>query len=215
MDYQDYSNLVKSLSRTERLILHEARERGKVGAPDLRQPTGRTDGLTAELHHLMALGLLRSAGRAPRGEKAGIRPKLYAIVPMDDVEQARAAYKPRKPIKRGARSAVKELRPGSYREWSKTQDRVVTLVPILEHRVAKLAYLESAPKDERELARKHITRLRDACNEALEALEVRAEDDGNRATIKKLNAVTTENGATPSEAARAQEKAALKREKLL
>ena len=65
-------------------------------ARDLREPTGRVDGMTSELRKLQQLGLIRHIGRSDSNDPSHLGPRanLYKIIPLHEIEQTARTLDP-------------------------------------------------------------------------------------------------------------------------
>lgn len=109
MTRDEYDALLSGMSKSPiyRTIMHEFITRGPRSSPQLREPTGRSDGLSSELRRLMKLGLVREAG-PDESATTNTKPMRYEAVPPEDVEQAaKLDAERRTTAKRKKRGAVK------------------------------------------------------------------------------------------------------------
>jgi hypothetical protein len=97
MTRDEYDALVDGMSRSPiyKTIMREFTTRGPLSSPQLRAPTGRSDGLTTELHRLMKLGLIREVG-PDTSATTTLKPMRYEAVSPEDVEKAAALDKERR-----------------------------------------------------------------------------------------------------------------------
>ncbi len=200
MEIDELETLVKRLSPTEQRI-YAALEGGKLSSTELR--AGRADGMTSELRRLMAHGLIRLAGRAPR--ERGIPPRMYERVPHAEVEAEVEKFASRRPTKRSRSAASKlvEMRrreQGEFSGWHRTRKRILEETHLLVQLEA-MAFWEAVPDDELDLVLDEVLELREWTNAAIEAIHERKVDDAARAKIRKLLAT---NGRSEAEVATAR-----------
>jgi hypothetical protein len=189
MDIDERDALVQGLGPTEQRIYAQL-EAGKLSSTELRQATGRADGMTTELRRLMAHGLIRLAGRAPR--ERGIPPRMYERVPLAEVEAEVEKYAARRPTRRSRSAASKltEMRrreAGEFSGWHRTRKRILEETHLLTQ-LETMAFWEAVPEDELELVLDEVLELNEWANAAIEAIEERKMDDSTRAKIEKLRA---------------------------
>ena len=197
MNIDERDVLVQGLGRTEQRIYAEL-ERGKLSSTELRQATGRADGMTSELRRLMRSGLIRVAGRAPSAR--GIPPKMYQQVPLSEVEAEVEKFAARRPPRRSrsAASKLSEMRrreSGEFAGWHRTRKRILEETHLLTQ-VETMAFWDVVPEDELDLVLEEVLDLKAWANAAIEAINERKADDATRAKIKKLSDT---NGRTEAE----------------
>ncbi len=138
----------------------------------------------------------------------------WEATPASEIDQARERYQGRKPRSSrrtrkspGARLAeLRQMEPGDPRRWHPDRDKILAALPLLT-RTIKMAFWESVPIDELELALDEITELYEAAGGALAAGRERLQHEKYKAKIDKLQRTS---GRTPAE----KEVAAQKVEKL-
>ena len=170
--------------------------------------------MTKELKKLMTWGLIRKVGNEPRPH--GIKPAIYAAVPLKDVEAAATRYaakKPRQRKRRAATTRISDLRQpeaGEWGKWYETRKHLIRLMAVVRS-LDGMAYWEAAPADERVYVLEEMRVARERLDDAIVAFEEREKDDRLRDKIEKLEQT---NGRTPAEAEGARRRAAAMREKL-
>lgn len=183
--------LVASLAPTKQRIVAALRD-GRSTAPDMLSRVGRSDGMTRELEHLRALGLIRPCGAQ--------RPTLYELVPDDEIEAAAVAYRPRKRKHPGGTpriSNLRSLKPGKQSRWDTFYARVLELTHALVYvEEEQMTSWECAAPDEIVRMREGLLELREWCDKVLDMSLMRVEGDGWRDRIEVLR---NTNGRTPDE----------------
>lgn len=223
MDTTTYNALLAALSPTEATIMAAASGSKSITAPRLRAPTGRGDGMSKELRHLQRLGLLRQVGYEGEAHR---RAMAYAIVPLDDVEEAAETFalreretgKRRK--RRASQTRITDFRryaPGEFAVFAQVRTRTMQLTTLFSQ-IAKQAFWHAAPRDDLEMLARALAEHREELADHIERLEVaeealrqRAEDDKLRDRIEKL---LRPDGRTPKELEAFRAKAAKLRRKL-
>lgn len=138
---------------------------------------------------LAELGLIQPAGKTPTGAA------VFEATPTGQIETAARRFE--NAVKRGKKRKVQgrspaaklaEMRkivPGEWSQFDKTRRTILRLGPALEA-VEPMAFWEAAPSDELEWVRQEIEDLVEWGTRALDAIEIRQQDDGTRQKIAKL-----------------------------
>lgn len=198
MKAEEVIRLVNGLGRVKRIIWQEARARGVVSAPDLRGPTGRSDGMTDEIQYLMQLGLLRVVGtkESPTGKPA----VSYEAVPFDEIEATAQAYSP--PVKkklsahekRPSERQLRRLLKGNYTPAFNVYTKVLDLSKAVAGPLVSMIFAKEATEDELNTLDKELAYLIKVATEAREQLAVRKEDDKIRRRIEKMESMNGREG---------------------
>jgi len=217
MDETQLQALLNGRSGTERKVYEALRQHGKMTDRQLRDflhspGSGPRDALA----RLLPIGLVRHAGKADTKN----RPMQWEATPVGEIEdqiQTYAARTPSKLTKRtrtspGARIAeLRQMEHGDARKWYPARDKILAALPLLTSTV-KMAFWESVPPEELELALEEIEELHEAAGDALATGRERLEHEKYKAKIKKLSA---QNGRTAAEVEVAERKAKLLSRKLI
>jgi hypothetical protein len=211
MTEDELQTLLRSRTRTEQRVYEALQRDGKMTDRQLRELLqSRGSGPRDALAKMLLLGLVRHAGKASTSGN----PMQWETTPVSEIEQTRKRYEGRKPRPNrrtrkspGARLAeLRQMEPGDPRKWYPNRDKILATVPLLTGTI-KMAFWESVPVDELELALDEITELHEAAVEALAAGQERLQHEKYKAKIDKLQRTS---GRTPAE----KEVAARKVEKL-
>jgi hypothetical protein len=231
MNRSELNVIVKGLNRTERMIYREAKK-GLVTAAGVREQSflktggGDWSGMTDAFRKLESLGLLRKAGLLPKSEytrpdgrpKSGKPPMRYERVPLAEIDAAREAYRPPKPLRRVRRETeptiadLRRLEVGDYDAWWREWRHVWETADRMEQRLAQMIFWKLAPEDEQELVDKALDRMEAAIKTIREHRKQRLADDRIREKIEKLD--DHRNGAEPGEVRNAERLARKLRGKL-
>jgi len=216
MDQTAVQNLLKERSGTERKVYEALRTNGKMTDRQLRDLLGSPgSGPRDALKRLLPLGLVRHAGKAATKNY----PMQYEATPPGEIEAEAERYKVRQPSKRKARTTspgarlaeLRQMEPGEARKWHPTRDTLLAVLPVLSNTI-KMAFWESVPAEELQLALDEIEELHEAAGAALAAGRERMEHERYKAKIEKLQRTS---GRTPAEKDTAARKAEQLRRKLL
>jgi hypothetical protein len=190
MNEPELQKLLDSRTGTERKVYSALRQNGKMTDRQLRDllrspGSGPRDALAK----MLPLGIVRYAGKASTTGN----PMQYEATPAAEVEEAAASYVVRKPkrVRRartppGARLAeLRQMEPGDCRKWYPARDQILATLPLLSDTM-KMAFWESVPLDELQLALDEIEELHEAAGEALAAGRERVEHEKYKSKIEKL-----------------------------
>lgn len=166
---------------------------------------------------MLPLGLVRHAGKASTKGN----PMQWEATPASEIEETKQRYDTLKPSSKknrrlrnspGARLAeLRQMERGDCRKWYPTRDEILATLPRLT-RTIRMAFWESVPVEELELALEEIEELHEATSAALAAGRQRLEHERNKAKIEKLQRT---NGRTVAEKDVAARKAETLRGKLI
>lgn len=216
MTEDELQEVLRSRTATERRVYERLKCNGKLTDMQLRGLLNSSgSGPRDALKKMLTAGLVRHAGRAStKGQ-----PMQYEVTPASEIEETRERVAVQKSKRTRGRSSpgtrLAELRvsmeQGDCRKWYPARDQILASLPLLKDTV-KMAFWESVPVQELELALGEIEELHDAAGEALAAGRLRLEHEKNKAKIEKL--ARTE-GRTPAEKAVAARKAEGLRRRLI
>ena len=215
MNDSELQDLLNQRSGTEQRVHEALRAHGKMTDRQLRDLLRSPgSGPHDALKKMLPLGLVRHAGKA----KTKGNPMQWEATPAAEVEETRDRYAILKPKKKARRNSptqrladLRKLERGDVREWHPTRDRILATLPVLSNAV-KMAFWETVPVDELQLALDEIEELRDAAEEALAAGRERLDHEKTKAKIGKME---NRNGRTDAENKVFSHKAERLREKLL
>jgi len=215
MNDTELQEVVGQLNGFERKVHEALRQHGKLTDRQLRNMLNSPgSGPHDALKKMLPLGLVRHGGKA---ETKG-KPMQWEATPAVEVEATRDRYATLKPKKKARRNSpaarladLRKLERGDIREWHPTREKILATVPVLTN-VVKMAFWETVPADELELALEEIEELRDAAEDALAAGRERLAHENLRVKIDKMQQV---NGRTAVESEAFKRKAERLREKLL
>jgi hypothetical protein len=152
---------------------------------------------------------------------------MYAAVPPEGVEEAKALWAARETKHRRKRRAptrrIEDLRQYEQGDYEKFYSVRITTMRLTTYfsQIARMAFWHEAPSRDLAMLSKALNEHEDEMLDhmerlalAKEALRLRVEDDEVRARIEKLSRYTTERGASDGEAANAVGRIAALRAKL-
>lgn len=215
MNNHELQTFLDGRTGMERRVYSALRDHGPLTDRNLREQLGsRGSGPRDALSKLLPTGVVRHAGKV----EAKGNPMLWEATPLAEVEAQAERYAVRKPRRRRGRKSVnarlaelRQLEKGDYRKWYPVRDQMLsTLHPLAE--MVKMAFWQSVPPDELELALAEIEELHDATGEALAAGRERLEHERQKSKIDKLKAT---KGRTPGELDNADRLAAKLEKKLI
>lgn len=190
MTESELHTLLQTRSGTERKVYDSLREHGRMTDRQLRDllhspGSGPRDALAK----MLPLGIVRYAGKASTKGN----PMQYEATPAGEVEDAAARFAVLKPKRSrrprtspGARLAeLRQLQQGDCRKWYPARDQILATLPLLSSTI-KMAFWESVPVEELELALDEIEELHEASGEALAAGRERLEHEKYKAKIEKI-----------------------------
>jgi hypothetical protein len=214
----EYDATVAMLPEMYRTILGRAAE-GPITVPIVKVLVGRQTGMWDEMRKLVMLGLLRFVGYDTKSD-ATVKPRVYELVPVDEVEQAsidgqawvREVESQRR--KSGGntsesaywralakdRSQRKKRATGNRLEWIRYEGALQDHAARLRGLESKLFEWSAEPEDMAALLHE-LAKVIDMQARVLEVIEQVADDDQALATIAKLQGT---NGRTAAEAKTAQ-----------
>jgi hypothetical protein len=197
---QERDNLIEEQGPTTKAIYHAMRDGRAWTARDLREPTGRVDGMTSELRKLQQLGLIRHIGRSDSNDSShpGPRSNLYKIVPLNEIEQTARTFKTRRRKRRSPQQRMREVRTketGDYAVWYRVRRRLLECVGLLID-MDKMTFWEAVPEDELDTIVDELGELQQWSEAVLEGIGQRYTDDRLRA---KIAALRETRGRTPAE----------------
>jgi len=200
MTEQERDGLIEHQGPTTQAIYRAMRDGRAWTARELREPTGRVDGMTTELLKLQQLGLIRHIGRTgPNESKRRVVPSnLYKIVPLAEVEQTARTFKTRRRKRRAPQQRMKEIRAketGDYAVWYRVRHRLLECVGLLIE-MDKMTFWKAVPDDELDTVVDELAELQQWTEAVLEGIGQRYTDDRLRAKIAALRVTT---GRTPAE----------------
>ncbi len=200
MTNDELQTLLSSRTGMERRVYEALQRAGKMTDRQLREVLhSRGSGPRDALAKMLPLGLVRHAGKAPTPG----HPMQWEATPASEVHETKERYEGRKPRPNrlhrkspGARLAeLRQMEPGDPRKWYPSRDKILATVPLLTATI-KMAFWESVPIDELELALDEITELHEAAGDALAAGRERLQHEKYKAKIDKLQRTS---GRTPAE----------------
>jgi hypothetical protein len=211
MTKDKYDDLVAGLHPMYGIILAEA-AKGPITVPKVKALVGRQTGMWDEMKRLVKFGLLRYVGTDMESSAGSIKPRVYVLVPPEEVEQAAvegqrwvAEVELLKAKGRKRPDADRELqRERAARKRRVTGDRLawikfteaVRRESMLLRGMEEMAFWASAEPEEIADLLHEMTKLIDAQARVLEVVAMRADDDAKLATIAKLRST---NGRTAEE----------------
>jgi hypothetical protein len=205
MTENEFNKLVAGMTPVYRIILAEA-AKGPVSGPRLREPTGRSDGMTAELRKLRALGLIRDVGFDEEATTPGVKPRLYARVPLADMEAAAAEF-----AKRRARAKKRKSRPGVAEKPERVRGKPSLAILVRRNTLmlaehfrkisSEMVFWDEATHEDLVALVECMGEVTDAMADLAESLHERLDDDAARTKIAKL---LETNGRTEHEIRSAQ-----------
>lgn len=209
MNESELKTLLQKRSGTERKVYDSLQAHGRMTDRQLRDllhspGSGPRDALAK----MLPLGLVRYAGKA--SSKGS--PMQYEATPAGEVEDAAERFAVLKPKRSrrtqtapGARLAdLRQLQQGDCRKWYPVRDQILATLPLLSSTV-KMAFWESVPIEELELALDEIEELHDAAGEALASGRERLEHEKYKAKIEKIQRTQGRTVAEKNVAARKAE----------
>lgn len=139
-------------------------------------------------HRLAQLGLIQPAGKGSMGAAT------YKLTPPGQTEASARIFE--NALKRGKRrkraqspaaklAEMRRIVPGEWSQFDRTRKTILRLGPALES-VEPMAFWEAAPADELEWVRQEIEDLVQWGIRALDAIEIRKQDDATRDKVAKL-----------------------------
>ncbi len=210
MTAQELEALLNARSGTERKVYEALRRHGKMTDRQLRDllhspGSGPRDALAK----MLPLGLVRHAGHASTKGK----PMQWEATPASEIERTRERNETLQPKKTrrartspGARLAeLKQMQPGDCRKWYPARDQILATLPLLT-KTMKMAFWETVPVDELELALDEVAELHEAAGEALAAGRERLEHEKYKAKIEKMQHTSGRNAAEREVVERKKEK---------
>ncbi len=200
MTEQQRDKLVEQQGPTTQTIYCTMSDGRARTARELREPTGRVDGMTSELRKLQQLGLIRHIGRTDPDDPQHQGPpsNLYKSVPLDQIEQAARTFKTRRRKRRSPQQRMREVRvkeTGDYAVWYRVRRRLLECIGLLID-MDKMTFWEAAPEDELDTIVDELGELQLWSEAVLEGIGQRYSNDRLR---MKIAALRETSGRTPAE----------------
>ena len=218
MTEEELEALLNSRTGTERRVHEALRQRGKMTDRQLRDLLGSPgSGPRDALARMLPDGLVRYAGK---DTSINGNPMQYEATPAADVEAERERFPILKPPRKARRThtspgarlgELRQMQQGDPRKWHPTRDKILSTLPLLTD-TFKMAFWESVPPEELELALDEIEELHQAAGDALAAGRERLQHEKYKAKIDKVQRT---HGRTPAEKEVAARKAERLRRKLI
>lgn len=196
MDSEARDRVVASMSPAGQKIYAALRQANVLTAPQMRAPTGRSDGMRPELNALLERGLIKRAG------KVGTHPKRamsYRIVPPGDIEAAAEQYAASKPkpkpkrITRAATAEARKMEAGDWSKWYRARRRLLELTAMVVQ-MDDMAFWEAPSEEDRERVLGAMLELSDWLDVTIASYRERGYDDDLRAKMEKLSVTNGRTG---------------------
>jgi hypothetical protein len=209
MTQDELEALLNGRSGTERKVYEALRRNGKMTDRQLRDSLHSPgSGPRDALAKMLRLGLVRHAGKAStKGH-----PMQWEPTPASEIEETRERYEVLQPTSTrrsrkspGARlGELRQMEQGDPRKWHPTRDKILAALPLLTATI-KMAFWESVPVEELQLALDEIAELHEATGDALAAGRERLQHEKFKAKIDKIQRTHGRTDAEKDVAARKAE----------